>query len=98
MEMPDLIATTKSLASHPEGTEVQVEVVGPKGTPNFTRSIRARARALVAAGAVPSIVDSVEDITMGQINRLTDEEGKPIHENRGRVTEATLHTIIVNRD
>lgn len=86
------------MTSDPRGVEVQVEVIGPRGTPDFTRSLRARAQAIKAAGAMPSTVAMVEDLSMGDISRLTAEIDKPVpREKRGRLREATLHTIVVNR-
>lgn len=98
VDTPELVAQVQSVTTDPGGTEVQVEVIGPSLTPNFTRSLRARARALMVAGAVPTTVDTVEDMTMGKVERFTRERKDPVREGRGMITDATLHTIIVNRD
>jgi len=98
MEMPDLIARPVGMSGVPEGTEVKVEVEGAKRLPEGIKSLRARARALVAAGAVPSIVDSVEDITMGQIQALTKVKGEPRHTSSSRFTSTLEYTVIVSRD
>lgn len=98
VDTPEVVAQVQSMTTAPGGTEVQVEVIGPMGTPNFTRTLRARGRALLAAGAVPTAVDTIGDLAMGEIDRFTEERGKPVRESRGMATQATLHTIIVNRD
>ena len=72
--MVRLIAETQSVASHPRGTKVVVRVVGPKAAPEFTKETRARAQALVSAGPVRATRKSIENITMGEIDRLTEVE------------------------
>ena len=92
----EVVAQVQGMTSHPAGTEVQVEVRGPRLAPNFTKELRARAHALKAAGVLPTARDSIEDITMGEIQRLTTVEDF-ITESRSRMTEARLYTVIVNR-
>ena len=94
----DIIAQTQGITSHPDGTEVQVEVAGPRAVPDTVKSVRARARALISSGVLPTTRDSVEDITMGEIKRFTRVEGKPVRERAGTLVEAKLFTVVVNRD
>lgn len=93
VELPK--ASVQSMTSAPEGTEVQVEVVGPKVTPQSTKELRARARALMDSGILPAARKSVDNITMGELERLTEVEGSPITEDRGNFQEASLFTVIV---
>ena len=92
------VASVQGITSDPEGTEVQVEIVGPMGTPDFTRTLRARARALAAVGPTSVVPEKVDEITTGQIQRFTKERTSPVREDRGIGREATLHTIIVNNE
>lgn len=97
--MAEIVSETQSVTSHPDGTEVQVEVIGPRGTPEFTRSLRAKGRALIAAGVLPTTIESVKDVAVGDVQRLTKEiDTPPLREQRGGLREATLHTIVVNRE
>lgn len=93
----EVVAQVQGLTSHPAGTEVQVEVRGPRLAPNFTKELRARAHALKGAGVLPTARDSIDDVTMGEIQRMTSVEDF-ITEKRSRFTEARLYTVIVNRD
>lgn len=97
--MSEIVSETQSVTSHADGTEVQVEVIGPKGTPNFLRSLRAKGRALLSTGVLPNTVDAVKDVAVGDVQRLTKEIDKPpLREQRGNLREATLHTIVVNKE
>lgn len=98
VQFPDLVSQVMGITTHPDGTEVQVEVIGPKGTPDLTRELRAKARALMTVGSIPTTVKSVKDLGSMDIQRLTEQEGDPIRESRNRLMEATLHTIVVNRE
>lgn len=46
------------------------DLVG-KDTPNIFANLRARSKALIAAGVLPSSVQTVKDVAMGDIDRLT---------------------------
>lgn len=46
-------------------------VPGVGDVPNAVAGIRARARALAAAGVVPSTIESIRDIPAGELQRLT---------------------------
>lgn len=96
--LPDITSQTQSVTKHPDGTEAQVMVVGPKLAPDFSKELRARARALLSVGVLPTAVDSIEDVPAGEIQRLTRIEGAPIRESRGKVMEGLLYSVIVNRD
>lgn len=67
--------------SKPTGgvTRVTVDVTAVdfgKVNINFAAQLRARARALVAAGVVDSTTDTAGDVLMGDINRLTRVRSK----------------------
>lgn len=94
----DLTAQTQSLTSHPDGTEVQVEVAGPRGIPKNARKLRARARALISSGVLATGRDSIEQLTVGEIQRFTRIEGQPITEEAGTLLRSELYTVIVSRD
>lgn len=73
------VATVQDLSRRGEDTVVTVKVTGVsrgslRGIPSIIASTRARARALVAAGTLPSGVETIKDITAGQIDRLTSVE------------------------
>lgn len=95
--MADILAQVQGMTTDPRGTEVQVEVAGPRHVPRFFKETRARARAIVAAGALPTGRDTVEDLTMGEINRLTTVDLDPVVEEAGTLMESLLYNVIVNR-
>lgn len=72
--MTRVLAEVQSMTSHPDGTEVQVKVTGPKAAPSGMKELRARAQALVSAGPASAAMKSVENITMGEIERFTEVE------------------------
>ena len=95
----DLIAKSVGMSVVPgAGTEVQVEVEGPKKVPDSFKEIRARARALASAGVLPTTKDSVENLTMGEIKRFTRVRGSPSRIGTGRFTEKLTYRVIVSRD
>lgn len=98
VDFPEVTAQPQSMSSTARGLEVEVEVNGPKHTPDTTRRVRAAAKALLASGVLPTAINTVEDVTMGQINMMTEQKGEPHRVSSGRFTEKTHHTILVNRD
>lgn len=98
MVISDLTTDVERMRSVSDGTEVVISVAGPKKTPDATRSLRARARAIAAAGVMPTALESAKNLTAGEIKRFTVEKGDPSRDETGRITADTTHTIIVNRD
>jgi len=72
------IATAESMEREGSDTIVTVrvsgmgKVPGVGDVPNSVASIRARARALAAAGVIPSSLETIRDVSMGEIERLTE--------------------------
>lgn len=73
--MARVVAEVQSLSSHPDGTEVEVRVVGPKAVPDDVKRLRARAQALIAANPSGAVRRGVENVTAGEIDRLTEITG-----------------------
>lgn len=78
--MPDLISNIQSITRENEDDNpiVEVEVIGPKIVPDGLKELRARARSLVAIGAVATTTDTVVDVTVGEVDRLTKTIDGPI--------------------
>lgn len=98
--MTDLITEVKGVERKQDGTVVTVDVTGPEIAPEFTKELRARARALVSVGPVGTTIDTVTDVTTGQINRLTEVMKGPIKTSdkpdvipKGDFIERQLETI-----
>lgn len=98
MDIPEIATRVEKLKDSRGGKEVHVLVIGPRGTPMASRNIRARARALAAAGIAPTLSGALEDLTVGEIKALTRIEGEPREAESGKVKKSTLHKVIVNRD
>lgn len=96
-EAPQVVATVERMNTRGGRTTVDVEVVGPNMTPDFTRELRARARALIAAGPMPTAVDTIGDVTMGELKRLTSGGNVTSRTRESTLTEKTTHTVVVNR-
>lgn len=81
-----ILATVEGMEKRGGDMIVTVRVKGVSDTlgdipnqitiPSMAANLRARARALVAAGALPSGVETVRDLTTGDIERLTDVESE----------------------
>lgn len=79
-----VISEVQSIKRRPDGSAiVTVHVTGVsdktvekflagRSTPSVAANIRARARALLAAGVLPSSVDTVTDVALGDVQRLTE--------------------------
>lgn len=67
-----LIAETKDVRQTPSGKEADVVVVGPKLTRDIAKQIRARSQAIVSAGPKGAASATINDITTGEVNRLTE--------------------------
>lgn len=59
------------MSSSPNGTEVQVKVIGPKVTPSLSKELRARAQAIKDAGPAGVAKKSASKITAGELSRFT---------------------------
>lgn len=105
--LDSIVATVESLDETSGGDVlVEVRVKGAsdrlkipgfgqvRSTPNTIANIRARARALVAAGAVPSSVETIRDVALGDIKRLTDVVDEE-EVGSGRIVDK-VYTIRVN--
>lgn len=90
-----LQATVQSATTAPEGSEYQVEVVSGQNVPEFATELRARARALREAGVLDTVSPNLEDIPLGNVERLTMVRSDPIMEDRGGRKVARLYTVIV---
>lgn len=93
----DLVSEVREMKSTAGGKEVRVWVMGPKLMPNAVKEMRARARALVAAGVLPSTRERVQDITMGELKRYTSKKSGPRKiTTKGKFFEGVEYTIMVN--
>lgn len=106
--LDSIVATVESLEETADGDvmvkvrvkaaadEMELPIVGKltARTPNAIANIRARARALIAAGAVPSSVETVRDVAMGDVERLTDVVSEQ-EMGTGRIVDK-VYTIKVN--
>lgn len=105
----DIISETQTVEKRPDRLVIEVAVRGPLGLDQAMKT-RARGRALLTSGVLPTTIDTVEDIAMGDIKRLTrissiskgtsDEikfVGKEIPV-LGKILETKVVTVVVNRD
>lgn len=97
VDVPNIFTRVRNLDTTADGAVVDVIVEGPRGTPEASRNIRARARALAAAGVAPSLSGALEDLTVGEIKALTTITRGPRVVDVGRLTKTTLHRVEVNR-
>jgi len=93
------VATVQDLSRKGADTVVTVKVTGVskgslRGIPSIIASTRARARALVAAGALPSGVETIRDVTAGDIERLTSVES--VKERGSGTVVDKIYTVRVN--
>ena len=111
--MVRILAEVQSMTSHPDGTEVQVKVIGARAAPDSAKELRARAQALISAGPASAAKKSMENITMGEIEGLTYVDGVVTRSDpdfindlipskfsipRLMTAEAKLYTIIVRNE
>lgn len=66
----DIISEVQSMERRGNEMIVEVAVRGPVGLDQL-KELRARGRAILASGAVPSFVDTVSDIPSGMVRRMT---------------------------
>jgi uncharacterized protein YcgI (DUF1989 family) len=92
--MTNVTAEIVSVSDQPDGTMVDVRVTSPKMFPHQLAEMRARARAIVEAGVVDATTKAAENVTEGQIRRLTKVEGPPVTD-RSRLTKTNVFTVIV---
>lgn len=74
-----------------------VEVSGPKFIPNQTRELRARGRALLETGVVSSSANTVGEIAMGDVKRLTEVQSPAEVMSEGNFFIRERWRIKVNR-
>lgn len=102
VEFPDLTARVVGLSSSTDWVDVEVDVVKPAVGAPPVAELRARGRALMSTGVVPTTVDRVEDLTMGELERFTEVlESRKVEERRRlgqKVAEVHRFKIRVNRD
>lgn len=104
MPNTDIISQVQSLERRPDVVVVEVAVTGPIKLEASMRQ-RARARALTAAGVLPVTFDTVTDVAMGDINRLTEvtstRDGSDVKMDSvpvlGKLLQTKVFTIEVNR-
>lgn len=94
----DATAQVEGISDHPDGKRVTVSVSGPKGLPDATRELRARGRALIAVGVLPASVNSIREVTAGQLKGLTRAVGDGVVGETGRATKTTSHEVVVMTD
>lgn len=101
----DIIPQVQSLERRGDVVRVEVAVLGPVGVEAGMRN-RARGRALMASGVLPTTYETVTDIPMGEINRLTkvkssrkdsdiEFDSVPV---LGKLLQTRVYTIDVNRE
>jgi len=66
-----IVSETMSVEQNDGVKTVKVVLDGPTVAPKITWENRARARAIVSAGAVPTIEDALNNITKGELDRIT---------------------------
>lgn len=76
------------------GDDIDVAGITRVNPPNIITNARARARALVAAGAAPSSAATLKDIAFGDLQRLTEVENV-VDEGTGDIVNK-VYTIRVN--
>lgn len=82
------------VTTHPDGTEYQVEVVSQQMTPDFITELRARATAIRDSGVLGALTPDVEEMPLGNIERLTEVDGV-VEESRGGNKKAQLYQVVV---
>lgn len=92
----DFTSEVVSVESSGEGKLVTVRIVGPKIAPDFTREMRARGRALVAVGLVPSTVERIEDLKVGTLKTFTETVSGPNNISTGDVFVGQEFKVRVN--
>lgn len=97
-DLPDITAQTQSMTTHPRGTEVQVRVEGPKAAPDFTKELRARARAMVSVGVINTVSETLSGVTAGEIDRFTETVNDPVVRSIGTLMEERLYTVVVHAE
>lgn len=101
----DVVSQVQSLERKGDKVVVEVAALGPVNLEDLTKQ-RARARALMVAGVLPTTFDTVKDIPMGEIQRLTEITGDRSGEDvtfdsipvLGKLLQKRIYTIEVNRD
>jgi len=100
----DIISQVQSLERRPDTVEVEVAVTGPVNL-EASMAQRARARALIAAGILPTSIETVTDVAMGDIKRLTEvmdsRPGRNVTMDvpiLGKLLQTKVFTIHVNRE
>lgn len=84
----------ESMERHAGGTVVEVRFAGIEAVPDFVAETRARGRALLHAGPVETGMESVRDLSMGKVDRLT-EVTKKRNESMGAGVVDKIYTVRV---
>lgn len=105
--MPDLdiVTQVQSLSRKGEYVEAEIAALGPIKLESGMRT-RARGRALMAAGVLPTTYETIVDIPMGEINRLTEVKSERPGEDveidavpvLDKLLQTKVYTIHVNRE
>jgi hypothetical protein len=110
--MFDIITEPQTIERRGDKMIVDVAVRGPLGMDQAMK-LRARARALLAVGMVPTVVDTIGDVPMGRVSRLTEVRSVRrdvvdtasdlnfVNEEvpvLGKLLQTKIITIAVNRD
>lgn len=85
-----------SVDSTGDGKVVTVRVLGPRLAPDFVREYRARGRALLSVGPVPTGVERITDLAVGDLQRFTETISGPEEVARGDVFVGQEFKIRVN--
>jgi hypothetical protein len=77
----------------PDGTEVDVVVIGPSSIPDEMKELRARAQALIEVGPKSVATSTASKVRAGQIDRLTTVESER-EENDPEIVKSYLPSWI----
>lgn len=92
---PRIATSVENYETVGEGAIVKVEVEGLKVIPDEFKEIRARARALTATGFASSATGVLDDVELGEIDRLTQtEEVRDVSNDRR--TDVKEYVILVD--
>lgn len=90
-----LIAETKKVTETSGGKEAEVVVIGPKITRDIAKRIRARSQAVVSTGPKGAASATVNDITTGEINRLTEIKAEESVDNPETIQKYLPEWVVV---
>ena len=93
--MDTINSSVEGVSNTPAGTVYTVHVVGPSGTPDGARELRARRRALGASGVMGPVFNTIRGITVGELDRLTEHQSMMERPSDSRVKKLTEHKVLV---